>query len=282
MYKLVQFFRKYYPIFLFVLLEVLAINFYAGSTSHTRATLVATTGKVTGWIYSVASSVGDYFSLRRDNKVLLERLAAAENRVAMLQSAAVVDTVCADSVQSRYVFATARVVSNSIVHQDNYFIIDKGTDDGIEENMGVLSADGAVVGYVHSCSEGYSACVSVLNRNFSVGGRLGGSEYFGSVYWDGTDPREVILSDIPRYADVAVGDTVRSAYSLRFPSGCLIGTVSSIDSSDDGVYYMLRIRLGARMNALSDVMLGRFTDYDELNGLAGEHFADNAHEGKKE
>ena len=85
MYKLVQFFRKYYPIFLFVLLEVLAINFYAGSTSHTRATLVATTGKVTGWIYSVASSVGDYFSLRRDNKVLLERLAAAENRVAMLQ-----------------------------------------------------------------------------------------------------------------------------------------------------------------------------------------------------
>ena len=36
------------------------------------------------------------------------------------------------------------------------------------------------------------------------------------------------------------------------------------------------------MNALSDVMLVRFTDYDELNGLAGEHFADNAHEGKKE
>ena len=280
MYKLVQFFRKYYPIFLFVLLEVLAINFYAGSTSHTRATLVATTGKVTGWIYSVASSVGDYFSLRRDNKVLLERLAAAENRVAMLQSA-VGDTVCVDSVQCRYVFATARVVSNSIVHQDNYFIIDKGTDDGIEENMGVLSADGAVVGYVRSCSENYSACVSVLNRSFSVGGRLSDSEYFGSVYWDGSDPRTVTLGDIPRYADVAVGDTVRSAYSLRFPSGCLIGTVASIDNSEDGIYYILHIRLGARMNALSDVLLVRFTDYDELNGLAGEHFADKSREGKK-
>ena len=280
MYKLVQFFRKYYPIFLFVLLEVLAINFYAGSTSHTRATLVATTGKVTGWIYSVASSVGDYFSLRRDNKVLLERLAAAENRVAMLQSA-VGDTVCVDSVQFRYVFATARVVSNSIVHQDNYFIIDKGTDDGIEENMGVLSADGAVVGYVRSCSENYSACVSVLNRSFSVGGRLSDSEYFGSVYWDGSDPRTVTLGDIPRYADVAVGDTVRSAYSLRFPSGCLIGTVASIDNSEDGIYYILHIRLGARMNALSDVLLVRFTDYDELNGLAGEHFADKSREGKK-
>ena len=280
MYKLVQFFRKYYPIFLFVLLEVLAINFYAGSTSHTRATLVATTGKVTGWIYSVASSVGDYFSLRRDNKVLLERLAAAENRVAMLQSA-VGDTVCVDSVQSRYVFATARVVSNSIVHQDNYFIIDKGTDDGIEENMGVLSADGAVVGYVRSCSENYSACVSVLNRSFSVGGRLSDSEYFGSVYWDGSDPRTVTLGDIPRYADVAVGDPVRSAYSLRFPSGCLIGTVASIDNSEDGIYYILHIRLGARMNALSDVLLVRFTDYDELNGLAGEHFADKSREGKK-
>lgn len=280
MYKLVQFFKKYYPIFLFVLLEVLAINYYAGSTSHTRATLLAATGRTTGGVYSLVSSVGDYFTLRRDNKALLERLAAAENRIALLQ-AAVGDTVCADSVQARYVCATARVVSNSIVRQDNFFIIDKGTNDGIEENMGVLSADGAVVGYVRSCSEDYSACVSVLNRSFSVGGRLGDSEYFGSVYWDGSDPRTVTLGDIPRYADVAVGDTVRSAYSLRFPSGCLIGTVASIDNSDDGTYYILHIRLGARMNALSDVLLVKFTDYDQLDGLAGEHFADKSREGKK-
>lgn len=280
MYKLVQFFKKYYPIFLFVLLEVLAINYYAGSTSHTRATLLAATGRATGGVYSLVSSVGDYFTLRRDNKALLERLTEAENRIALLQ-AAVGDTVCTDSVQARYVCATARVVSNSIVRQDNFFIIDKGTNDGIEENMGVLSADGAVVGYVRSCSEDYSACVSVLNRSFSVGGRLGDSEYFGSVYWDGSDPRTVTLGDIPRYADVAVGDTVRSAYSLRFPSGCLIGTVASIDNSDDGTYYILHIRLGARMNALSDVLLVKFTDYDQLDGLAGEHFADKSREGKK-
>ena len=221
---------------------------------------------------------------RESRKFLAENRRMLENLVREYRQLTGIDIPAdsADDISGRFRFTHARAVKVSRNKQHNYLILDKGTDDGIEENMGVLSADGAVVGYVHSCSEGYSACVSILNRSFSVGGRLGGSEYFGSVYWNGTDPREVILGDIPRYADVAVGDTVRSAYSLRFPSGCLIGTVSSIDSSNDGVYYMLRIRLGARMNALSDVMLVRFTDYDELNGLAGEHFADNAHEGKKE
>ena len=39
--------------------------------------------------------------------------------------------------------------------------------------------------------------MSVLNGSFSIGGRLKGSEYFGSVYWDGTDPREMTMVDIP-------------------------------------------------------------------------------------
>ena len=272
MYRLVRFFKRYYAVFLFVLLEAGAISYYANSTSYTRATLLAGAARVTGGIEGFFASAGDYFSLRRENAVLLERLAEAETRLHAAIPAD--DTLAARTDGMKYLFGTAKVVSNSIARQDNFFVIDKGTADGIEENMAVLSPEGAVAGYVRRHSDHYAVCMSVLNGSFSIGGRLKGSEYFGSVYWDGTDPREMTMVDIPRYADVKRGDTVLSAYSLRFPPDCFIGTVASVSESPDGIYHVIKIRLGAKMNALSDVLLVKYTDYEELETLAGEHFSD--------
>ena len=249
-----------------------AISYYANSTSYTRATLLAGAARVTGGIEGFFASAGDYFSLRRENAVLLERLAEAETRLHAAIPAG--DTLAARTDGMKYLFGTAKVVSNSIARQDNFFVIDKGTADGIEENMAVLSPEGAVAGYVRRHSDHYAVCMSVLNGSFSIGGRLKGSEYFGSVYWDGTDPREMTMVDIPRYADVKRGDSVLSAYSLRFPPDCFIGTVASVSESPDGIYHVIKIRLGAKMNALSDVLLVKYTDYEELETLAGEHFSD--------
>lgn len=273
MYRLVRFFKRYYAVFLFVLLEAGAISYYANSTSYTRATLAR------------RRRTGD-----RGNRGLL-RLGGR------LLFAAAAKTPCCSNASPKprpdymppypqaihwaartdgmkYLFGTAKVVSNSIARQDNFFVIDKGTADGIEENMAVLSPEGAVAGYVRRHSDHYAVCMSVLNGSFSIGGRLKGSEYFGSVYWDGTDPREMTMVDIPRYADVKRGDSVLSAYSLRFPPDCFIGTVASVSESPDGIYHVIKIRLGAKMNALSDVLLVKYTDYEELETLAGEHFSD--------
>lgn len=281
MYRLVRFCRRFYPVFLFVLLEALAISYYAHATSYTRATLLANAERITGQVQSQLLAIGDYFSLRRDNMMLLERVAEMENRLAEYRAAMAVagDTLRADSALSHYVFSTARIVSNSIARQDNYFIIDKGADDGVHENMAVLSVSGSVAGYVRSCSDKYSVCMSILNREFTIGGRLGDSEYFGSVYWDGTDARRVTMVDIPQYAEVVIGDTVRSVYSLRFPPDCFIGTVEDVSESADGAYYILGIRLGVRMNSLSHVLLVDYDDYRELEELAGSHFADGGTDG---
>lgn len=276
MYRLILFFRKYYAVLLFILLEAGAISYYAHATSYTRATLLAASNRATAGLHEGFASVGDYFTLRRDNLRLLDRIAELESRQADMLPAA--DSLAIDSLtaSSPYFYTTARVISNSIARQENFFIIDKGLRDGIEENMGVLTPDGAVAGYVRQCSDKYTVCVSVLNRAFSIGGRFLHNEYFGSVGWDGTDPRFVTLTDIPRYAEVAVGDTVVSAYSLRFPADRFIGTVAGISSSEDGTTHVIRLRLGARMHALSHVVLVRFADYDELDQLAGSYFTDTA------
>ena len=59
MYRLVRFFKRYYAVFLFVLLEAGAISYYANSTSYTRATLLAGAARVTGGIEGFFASAGD-------------------------------------------------------------------------------------------------------------------------------------------------------------------------------------------------------------------------------
>ena len=310
MYRLARILKRYYPVILFVILEMTTINFYAHSTSYTRATLLATANHITGRVSSLFITISDYFSLAKTNKMLLERLARAESQLATPTPYTFVDTepivtqsdtppitdtsidnaddvvTTADDKNSsvqpqsliaeKYRFTTARIISNSIARQDNFFVIDKGTKDGITENMAILAPNGGVAGYVYSCSENFAVCMSILNRRFSIGGQIKNTDFFGSAAWDGTDTREVTLTEIPRYAQVAEGDTILSAYSLRFPPGCPVGTVLSAGESPDGTTQIIRLRLTARIGALSDVLVVKYDDFDELNSLSGNLFLDHS------
>lgn len=273
MYRLLQFLKRFYIIFLFIVLEGLAINYYVRSTSYTRAKLYAASNSVTGIFHNLFAGIGDYFTLRRDNRLLLERLAAVENTMSYYVEAGALKSVPHSG--NKYFYSTAKVISNSITRQNNYFVINRGARDGVTENMAVLSVDGSVAGYVEKHSDNYAICMSVLNRDFRLGGHIAGRDYFGSVYWDGVSPQYVTLSDIPRYAQVEKGDSVLSAYSLRFPPDSFIGTVESYGEAGDGTYLEIKVKLGLDFMSLSDVMLVRFSDNEELDSLAGEHFQDN-------
>ena len=112
MYRLVRFFKRYYAVFLFVLLEAGAISYYANSTSYTRATLLAGAARVTGGIEGFFASAGDYFSLRRENAVLLERLAEAETRLHAAIPAD--DTLAARTDGMKYLFGNYIIFCDTV------------------------------------------------------------------------------------------------------------------------------------------------------------------------
>lgn len=270
MYKLVLFIKKYQVVLLFILLETGAIIYYANSSSYTRARLLAASNTVVGGVHGLFASIGDYFTLKRDNRQLAARLAEVENELSLYR-AEYGESIDGDHVDNKYFYSMAKVVNNTITRQNNYFVIDKGWRDGVEENMVVLSVNGAVAGYVQDCSARYAVCMSVLNTDFRVGGKVNGSEYFGSVYWNGITSDMVTLQDIPKYAPVSKGDSIVTAYSSRFPAGTYIGTVESYKETDTP-YYEIEVRLAAGMEKLSDVMLVKYRDAEELNNLMEKYF----------
>lgn len=250
---------------LFVLIEVLAIGYYTRATSFTRARLLTISNRVTANVEGALRGVSDYFALREENDVLMQRVAYLENRLAVLEENE--EAVRVEESSTPYYFTSARVVKNSVFGQNNFFTINKGLLDDVEGNMAILSPEGYVVGYTIDCSEHFSVCISVANRDFTMGGKSTRSEYMGSISWTGGDWRRIQLTDIPYYANFAPGDTIVSTISYRFPPGRIIGTVEKFEPSEDRMNSNVVVKLAADLSKLDKVLVVRYMGGEEFESL---------------
>lgn len=304
MYKLIEFIRSIYVVALFILLEVCMIVHYARSTHYSRARLLAKATQVVGGGQNALAGVRRYFRLERENRELLEYAASLQERLAGYEAAAqsnfqipdaarliapvppvkpVADTAAnekADSLRpkkhidthrriepTRYRTITAAVISNSINQPENFLVLNRGTRDSVKKEMAVVSSGGALVGYVVDCTKNYAIALSVLSNSFRTSGKLSGSDYSGSIYWDGTDPHTVMLGDLSKYADPKPGQEVETTGSLFFPDGIKIGKIIDAQLNETGTTYTARVELTARLSGLSHVILVENRDLDEILGL---------------
>ena len=233
--------------------------------------MLARSNQVVGGVHGLFAGVRHYFSLGRENRELLAHVARMKERLALYEeaeTAARLDGYMQDIGVSKYRIMTASVTSNTVNRAQNLIVLNRGRRDGVTEEMGVLSPDGAMVGYVVACTERYSVAMSVLNTSFRASGKLVGSDYFGSVYWDGVDPHVVVLGDLSKYAEPRPGqEVVTAGFSQFFPAEVLIGGVESAELNETGTAYTVRVRLAAEVSRLSDVVLVCNRDQYEIRDL---------------
>lgn len=268
MRNLLNFLIKYNHWLLFIFLELICFvllfrfNRYQGSVFFTSANYVSSS------IYSMTSSVNSYFNLRTTNEQLLDRNMALELEVISLKQ-------MFDSVHSgvetdlppMYDVMKARVIKNSINKSDNYITLNKGRDAGIEPDMGVIGP-GGVVGIVYMVSRNRALVISALNSKASISCKIVKNNYFGNLKWDGGSSRYAYLYDLPNHAEVNVGDSiVTSGYSTVFPEGVQVGVVEDKKDSNDGLSYIIKVRLSTDFGNLNDVRVIRNKMSDEQNAL---------------
>lgn len=250
MRNLLNFLLKYNHWFVFVLLEVVCFvllfrfNNYQGCAFFTSANWAA------GGLYEVANNVTGYFNLRTANDELVQRNVELELELEHCRkalAAATEDTTALEEMRREALLdcdiLKASVISNSVTHSDNYITLDKGDRDGVRSEMGVVSGNG-VVGIVYLTSAHYSVVIPVLNSKSSISCKIKRSDYFGYLKWDGGSAQYAQVMDLPRHSLFSLGDTiVTSGHSTVFPAGIPVGTVDDIADSNDGLSYLLRVRL---------------------------------------
>lgn len=268
MRKLVEFIRSVYVVVLFVVLETLAAGYYARSTCYTQARLLARSNAAAGAVHGFFAGVRRYFSLGAENRVLLERVAELEERLAQYDEAANIDRLrnyMTEIGGSKYRVMTATVVSNTVNRTQNFITLNRGYGDGVVPDMAVLAPNGAMVGYVVDCTDRYAVAMPVLNTSFRASGKLAGADYFGSVYWDGADPHTVLFGELSKYAEPRPGqEVVTTGFSQFFPENVPIGTVERVAMNETRTAYTVRVRLAAEFTKLTDVILVENRDANEI------------------
>lgn len=274
MYKLIEFLRRIYVVALFIVFEAVAIGYYAQSSNYTQAKLLTGSNRVVGGVLGTLNDVRGYFRLGRENKRLLDRVTQLEEELALyrqMTTDSLRDELLRNPGEKPYRMTVARVISNSINKEHNLIVLDRGERDGVSTGMGVLSSDGAMVGYVVSSSDRHAVAVSILNTSFRASGKIAGDDYFGSIYWTGSDRYHVNMKELSKYASVEVGkEVVSTGFSQYFPEGVLIGYVESFSLSDTQMAYDVEIRLAVDVSQLTDVILVDISDQEDIRRLENE------------
>lgn len=248
------------------------------SDPYRQHVYITSAGRMATSVYKGANNITSYFNLHEINTDLNRRNAELQAEIARLQEQLLrvdesrfTDTLKLDSGVHPFNFIVAHVINNSISRPFNYITIDKGSNDSIKPEFGVIDRNG-VVGIVSNVGPNSARVISLLNPNLRLSCKIKRSEYFGSLIWDGVNPEEANLEELPRHTVFEVGDTiVTSGYSAVFPAGLPVGIVlgNSTDKTRD--LFTLRIRLLADFTTLGNVQVVKNNRAEELKALqAGE------------
>ena len=274
MRNLLNFLLKYNHWFLFILLEVISFVLLFRFNHYQHSVYFSSANAVAGKVYEVSGGITSYFHLKSVNEDLLDRIMELEQQNHNLEDALgrhLSDSTELNSIRNLpntdYQVFKARVINNSLNLVDNYITLNRGSKDGLRPEMGVVDGNG-VVGIVYDTSSNYSRVISVLNSKSSISCKIVGSEYFGYLKWEYGDSRYAYLKDLPRHAEFNLGDTVvTSGYSTVFPEGIMIGTVDDMADSNDGLSYLLKVKLATDFGKVSEVRVIARTGQHEQKEL---------------
>lgn len=234
MQQLIYFLQKYKYFLFFLLLQIIALALTINNHSYHKSKFISSANTISGGLYEKSAQFSDYFKLRSQNEELSQENMRLKNRLEQvlnaLDSSKVVTINDSANYQQRYQYITAKVIRNDYHTSYNFILLNKGTIAGVDKEMAVYNSKG-LIGVTDHATDNYVRVKSILNMDSKINARLQNSYHFGTLIWNGKEYNTVQLTDIPRQANIKVGDTIiTGGKSTIFPEGIPIGTVAKIDS----------------------------------------------------
>ncbi len=252
MRDLINYIVKNNSLFLFLLLEGIALYLVVQYNRHPNQIWFSTTGVFSGALMEKYDEAKQFVYLSEVAKELADNNAKLYEKLdaSRFDNLVVIDSANVDVFKQQYTFMSAKVVDNSINLNNNTIRLNRGRKHGIKPHSGVIGNNG-IVGIITDVSENYSIALSLLHRQTNISCALSKNGYFGALRWESNNPQKMILNDIPKHADVAVGDSiVTSGYSDMFPGGVYVGAIDSIWVRPGSGAYKIQVHLSNDLSRL--------------------------------
>jgi rod shape-determining protein MreC len=190
-----------------------------------------------GWVGDTFEAKGENEDLRKERDRLRAQVTDQANAVRELKELRGQLRLDQDLSLTDYAPVSARVIGRSATVWFGTLKVNKGTSDGLADNLPVVASDGegsGLIGRITAVSGGNAFVTLVTDSSMRVPARTVAGTASGIVSPEPGDPRELVLEKTGR-ATIRRGDVVVTTgtqdpeYPSFFPSGIPIGRVTEIE-----------------------------------------------------
>ncbi len=257
MRNLLKFIQKYQFFFLFLVLIMIALLLTIARQQYQQSLFLTSSNRVIARIYASYNNINTYFSLREVNQRLMEDNARLLDQQA--ESFIITDTEVFEAtdsiIQRRYTYMAAEVINNSVIQRNNYITLNKGSEHGVQPDMGIITPNG-VVGIVVNVSNSFSVAMSLLHSDMLVSAKIQKNDQLGTLRWEGINYRKASLAYLPPHLELSAGDSiVTSGFSTVFPENIFIGTIHDWEVRRGDTFFTAEIQLALDFNRLKHVFI---------------------------
>jgi rod shape-determining protein MreC len=221
--------------------------------------------KVTHPIGNFVSTLFRLPSIRHERDILRERVDMLETQLAETRADQVrlgeTEALLGlqESLGNRIETTGAQVIANGVSNFEWTITIDKGSSDGIHENMPVVASAG-LVGHVVNVGTSSSVVQLIIDPDSFVAGRLDVSRQTGLLSGEGQDDLQMSLVEptvevAPDEHVVTAGYRIAGVAESLYPPNVLIGTVSRVLDEDSATEKFLTVRPSVDFSSLSLVLV---------------------------
>lgn len=221
------------------------------------------TGIVEG-VKRFLTNINDLFHTYEENKLLKQQMynyEALEVYTNQLeeQLASLEELQETGASLTNYQTINATTVMRNVDQWHDFIVINKGSQQGIQENMAVLSKEGFLIGKVISVNE-LSAKVKLI-KNQDFGSKVsaiidGKDDSIGTVEGYDYIEDELVMTQVSKNVTVEQGDAViTSGLGGVYPRSLLIGYVDRVEVSKDGLTQTLYLKGEKNYNNMDYVIV---------------------------
>ncbi|MCH2196191.1 rod shape-determining protein MreC [Kordia sp.] len=268
MQHIINFLIKNKNFILFLVLLSISLLFTIQSHSYHKSKFINSANWLTGGIYEQANGVSSYFSLKSENEQLVEENRQLKtilyNKQDSLSTVQFIDSI---SYPTDYLFRSAKIIKNSYSSSNNILLINKGGNDSIVTDMGVINSKG-IVGIIDRVGGSHATVISILNSNSKINAKFKNTNHFGTLTWNGENPNIVQLEDVEKLAKFSENDTIiTGGNSTLFPKGIPIGTIKDFQLNTTENLYNINVQLFNDMTSLEHVYIIENLHREEIDNL---------------
>ena len=184
------------------------------------------------------NTLGQITQLRNENDRLRQEVAALRLQNTQLSRAEAENEVMRAQLKyaqasPQFALLPASVVAKDLHGLNDYIEIDRGSADGLQQQMTVVSPDGYLVGRILKMTEHRARVLIITNPSSSVAALVSDNAGQAEDVVDGRIHGRLQMSNIPESIKVKVGDDVyTSGLGANFPKGIKIGQIATLNNSD--------------------------------------------------